>query len=385
MKKRSSNIELLRITAMIMIIAYHLFLHCIKAQLTDSQSISASGNDCFCHPYFSKRLCILALISPMGQAGNAIFLMISGYFMAHKDSMDLTKISKKLLLQLGFSAMLLGFSSISLYTNIKPFPPRLIPFSVFNSLAWFVGYYFIVMVAAKVFLNQFLNKLDRKNYLMFLLVLFSLLQFGWSAIILSNLCGGLDVIATGIFLYSLGGYIRKYNPFENIRLWAVLAVILLTDLIVIGNFYIHTASNILEYDAAGGGAFVQSIPEYANNHLFPLLLGIAVFELFRRIKLPRNGMINFIGASTFMVYLLHDNELVYKAWCRQNWITLLHENMISFLMIYMIWILITFSAGSLSYCIFLLGGSLLRLCKPLTLKGAEADAEKAPSEKDAKI
>ena len=321
----------------------------------------------------------------MGQAGNAIFLMISGYFMAHKDSMDLTKISKKLLLQLGFSAMLLGFSSIYAYTNIDRFPPRLIPFTVFNNMSWFVGYYFIVMVAAKVFLNQFLNKLDRKNYLMFLLVLFSLLQFGWSAIILSNLCGGLDVIATGIFLYSLGGYVRKYNPFENIRLWAVLAVILLTDLIVIGNFYIHTASNILEYDAAGGGAFVQSIPEYANNHLFPLLLGIAVFELFRRIKLPKNAIINFIGASTFMVYLLHDNELVYKAWCRQNWITLLHENVISFLMVYIIWILITFSAGSLSYCIFLLGGRLLRLCKPLTLKRAEANAEKASPEKDAKI
>ncbi len=96
-------------------------------------------------------------------------------------------------------------------------------------------------------------------------------------------------------------------------------------------------------------------------------------------------MINFIGASTFMVYLLHDNELVYKAWCRQNWITLLHENVISFLMVYIIWILITFSAGSLSYCIFLLGGRLLRLCKPLTLKRADANAEKASSEKDAKI
>ncbi len=54
-------------------------------------------------------------------------------------------------------------------------------------------------------------------------------------------------------------------------------------------------------------------------------------------------------------------------------------------MIYMIWILITFSAGSLSYCIFLLGGRLLRLCKPLTLKRADANAEKASAEKDAKI
>lgn len=54
MKKRSSNIELLRITAMIMIIAYHLFLHCIKAQLTDSESIAALGNDCFCIPIFQN-------------------------------------------------------------------------------------------------------------------------------------------------------------------------------------------------------------------------------------------------------------------------------------------------------------------------------------------
>ena len=79
---RSSNMELLRICAMLMIVAYHIYTHCISCQLTDLQSMQDRGNGWFCTPDFSKRLCILALVAPWGQIGNAIFLIISGYFMA---------------------------------------------------------------------------------------------------------------------------------------------------------------------------------------------------------------------------------------------------------------------------------------------------------------
>lgn len=103
MKKRNSNIELLRIIAMLMIIAYHIFRHCMYIQLTDINSITMLNNGWFSYPSFFKRLCILAVISPMGQIGNAIFLIVSGYFMADKKSIDLTTISKKLLYQLGFA------------------------------------------------------------------------------------------------------------------------------------------------------------------------------------------------------------------------------------------------------------------------------------------
>lgn len=91
MNKRSSNMELLRIVAMLMIICYHIFYHCINAQLTDINLIAKYGNDCFCYPCFSYKLCILAIISPFGQIGNALFLIISGYFMAHKEKIDLIK------------------------------------------------------------------------------------------------------------------------------------------------------------------------------------------------------------------------------------------------------------------------------------------------------
>lgn len=360
--------ELLRITAMLMIIAYHIYVHCISGQLTDTNSIQEMGNDWFCRLGFSKRLCLLAVIAPMGQVGNAIFILISGYFMAEKKSIDLTKISKKLLLQLGFASVTLGLASIYAYHNITEFPIKLIQFSAFNWMSWYVGYYFIVIVIAKVFLNRFLENLEQKNYVMFMMAAFALVQFGWSTSVISNLGGGLDTVCTGIFLYSLGGYVKKYNPFGTLRLWVVLATIMITNLIVIGNFYINTAGNILTYDSNSGNMFIQSIPGYGNNQIVPIVLGIAAFELFRRFRTPSSRCVNFIGASTFMAYLLHDNEFFYKIWNTQDWITLLHENILRFCGIYLLWIFKTFAAGLLCYAAFVAAGKVLNLCKPLIIK-----------------
>ena len=112
MNNRHSNIELLRIIAMLMIIGYHIFVHCINVQLTDPTSITELHNFWYCTPQFSKKLCLLALISPMGQIGNTVFLLISGYFMVSKKTINLGNISKKLLLQLVFAACMLGLSLI---------------------------------------------------------------------------------------------------------------------------------------------------------------------------------------------------------------------------------------------------------------------------------
>ena len=363
--------ELLRIMAMLMIVVYHIYCHCISGQLTDTNSIQQMGNDWFCHPWFSKRLCILAVIAPMGPVANAIFILISGYFMAEKKSIDLTKVSKKLLLQLGFASIALGLASIYAYHNITEFPIKLIQFNTFNWMSWYVGYYFIVIVIAKVYLNSFLSKLEQKNYVMFMMVLFALIQFSWSTSVISNLGGGLETVCTGIFLYSLGGYVKKYNPFASLRSWAVLAIIIITNLIVLGNFYISTAGNILAYDSGSGNMFIQSIPGYGNNQIVTLVLGIATFELFRRFRVPGSKVINFIGASTFMVYLLHDNEFFYKIWNTQDWVTLLYNNIPQFCCKYLLWALGTFAAGLLCYALFVVAGRALNYCKPLVIKPTE--------------
>lgn len=368
MTKRNSNMELLRITAILMIIEFHIFVHCIDGQLTHTDSIQELGNGWYCKPMFSKELCILAAISPMGQVGNAIFILISGYFMAEKYSIDLTKISKKLLLQLGFATVALGLASIYAYNNITEFPIELVQFSAFNGMSWYAGYYFTVIVIAKLYLNGLLRRLDRKNYVMLLMVLFALIQFSWSINVMYNFVIGMETLCTGLFLYSLGGYVKKYDPFGRIRLWAVLAVIIVMNLFVIGSFYINTAENILAYDPESSALFIQSIPQYLNNQIVPVVLGIAVFELFRRLKVPNSSAVNFIGASTFMTYLIHDNKFFYKIWNIEDWITLLHENIMQFHGVFWGWVLITFAVGILCYAIFAGLSKLLNICKPLAIK-----------------
>ena len=90
------------------------------------------------------------------------------------------------------------------YNTVKEHSITLIDFNAFNNLSWFVGYYFVVIVSAKLFLNRYLGSLSKKNYMMFLLTLFALLQFEWSRNILVRLAGGLEVVLTGCF-YILSG------------------------------------------------------------------------------------------------------------------------------------------------------------------------------------
>lgn len=72
-KTRNSNIELLRIVAMLMIIVYHINQHCVRTNLITSPL--------FCEPLIYKSLLIPQLIEPLGIIGNGVFILISGFFM----------------------------------------------------------------------------------------------------------------------------------------------------------------------------------------------------------------------------------------------------------------------------------------------------------------
>lgn len=202
---------------------------------------------------------------------------------------------------------------------------------------------------------------------MFLISLFAITQFSWTVSIIKNIANGLETLITGIFLYTLGGYIKKYNPFNSIKTWVLIAIIVIINITIIGNFYVDTTNNILAYIPSEGNIFIQYIPVYENYQIIPIILGITTFELFRRIKLPNNKFINFIGASTFMIYLIHDNEFVHKIWNSKDWVTLLNNSLIRFIVTFGIWSLITFIVGLILYCIYLLLKKILNTIKPLLL------------------
>ena len=114
------------------------------------------------------------------------------------------------------------------------------------------------------------------------------------------------------------------------------------------------------YREANTDPFIQYIPNVGDNSIVAILLGLSLFELFRRIKMPCCRGINYLGGATFMIYLFHDNSFFYSLWDKQDWITLLCEHPLGFLLRYGIWTVRTFVYGLIAY----LGYRLLcRICR----------------------
>lgn len=353
---------------MFMIVIYHIVAHCVNVQLTDPGSVGREAVDVFNHPVFWKRLLVLNTIMTFGIIGNAIFILISGYFMANREisGIKLGRISWTLISEQLFAAVVLTIAS-----TVYSFYNRGIYMSLqtimgFNGMTWFVGYYLVVIICGALFLNKFLAGLDCKKYSAFLLTLFAFISFSWSGSLAEGITGGLRTLLTGIFLYSLGGYIRRYNPFGKVRIYAIIIVICFVYLLVWISGYNVTENNIQSYfQSASQGPFIQSIPGFDNFSIVPIVLAICMFEIFRRIHIPANRVIAFLGKSTFMVYLIHDNGFFYGIWNSCDWITTLSESMAMFIGQLLKWGAYTFCIGVLAYMAYRL---LCLICSKLTVR-----------------
>ena len=120
-------------------------------------------------------------------------------------------------------------------------------------------------------------------------------------------------------------------------------------LIYISNYNI-TMNNIEQYLYYGSnGEFYQVLPSFENYSIIVIIMGITLFEMFKRIRIPQSTIINYLGSSTFMVYLIHDNDFFYSLWNTQDWITLLYYRPYAFIFKILIWTLITFMIGVAAY------------------------------------
>ena len=355
-KIRSSNIEVLRIVAMFMIIIYHIVCHTIIVQLTDLKSIERMNNGWFCQPIWYKRILLLELIMPFGIVGNAIFMLIAGYFGIEKnnDIKRIGKTGKKLILQILFvTIFLVLFSDLFYYFNKSNYI-SMIGLNYFNDSSWFVGYYFLVILISYLFLNKYLNKFSEQEYLACLIILFSIISFSWVRNLIDGFANGLSILCTGIFLYSLGGYIKKYRPFKNVNILTFIGIIVIANILLCISFHNATITNIENYMKSGNtGKYTYEIPVFANNNYIIITIAVCMFEIFKRLKIKNSKIINFVGASTFMIYLLHDNDFFYSLWGITDWITLLHNNVFVFMATLLLQALCTFTLGLIIYAVYI--------------------------------
>lgn len=352
--RKESNMELLRILAMFMIVNYHIVCHTVNVQLTDAGSIARMGNGWFSSPTYYKRLIELVLLMPFGIVGNAVFVLISGYFLAVREKpVNIKKTAEKLLCQLGFASIVLLIMSLIVYKLLPGKSITLINADYFNNEAWFVGYYFFIILVAYLFLNRYLQKFSSTQYAAFLLAILALVEFGWSGGLLDDLANGLRTLGIGIFFYSFGGFIKKYDPLRHLKTWVLFLILILMNCIIVISNYNTTMNNIDTYNKEGQtGAFVQTINGFSNYSIVIVIMGICLFEIFRRIHMRCSKIINYLGSATFMVYLIHDNSFFYSLWGTRDWITLLRDNKWKFPSELLLYAICTFMFGTLMYAAY---------------------------------
>lgn len=346
--RRNSTIEVLRVIAMFMIVFYHIYCHSITHQLSDGYHLE------FDAALFDLKFLILGFAAPLGKIGNVIFILITGYYMTAREQISLSKTAKKLLLQLGFATISVVVGSslffILFHEHYSGISYYLANVNMFNEAAWFIGYYFVIILIARLFLNRFLERLSKEHYCEFVLTLFALTQFSWVVDNLRSVASGLTTLSAGIFLYSLGGLIRKHSFFRDIKAqFFALVIIVSCGFIALSN-YNSVITEIQRYQ--NEGIFIPNIVQYTDNSIVPIIIGVSVFALFERMKPFYSSIINFLGASMLMVYLMHDNEFFYALFNATNWVGVLHESPVKFLLLQFGWTIFVLVVGIVAYLVF---------------------------------
>lgn len=351
---------------MLGIVMFHITYHDILEQLYDP-----NYGGYFNIPQFFHSMLLLTTLMTLGPIGNSLFLLISGYFTCSGDSrINLTRTGSKLLTQLAFASIILIVAAPIVRSLV---PEDLIRYQQvylpditnFNEKSWYLGYFFMIMAMAALFLNNYLARLDRTQYITLLVILFALTQCVYSGEMLHDTITHGRQICYGILVYALGGAIRRFHLFDKVRTWVVAAAIALTYAIIWLSYYNLTVDRMDHAAKDNWDLFTQQIPYPSDESIIILVIAVAIFELFRRMPAFHSRIINFLGAATFMVYLIHDNEMFISLWDIQHWTQMLREDKPLFAARFLTWSFGTFAIGVLCYIAYLGLGRLLRRCRQL--------------------
>lgn len=297
---RNYSIDLLKITAMLMVVILHITSHGIhNATIT-----------MFSFPYW-----IVVIMNSFSLVAVNCFVLISGYFLSERN----TSIGRIVPLWIQVFTY-----SVGVYVLLCVIPDTNVQFS-FRSLIehslplmsnqyWFFKYYVLLLIFSP-FLNLTIKSLEKKQYTHMLgvcIVLFSIVPS-------VNVFGDTFGAASGyslvwfVFLYFLAGYLRKYPPQK--RSWFRL--------------YVCSSMAILMMricGSAAGGVF-QIIANLQQSYNSPLVTAGAVFLFLAATNGPASYgiksdmMIRKVSGLSFAVYLLHDHGAV-SSLLWNNWICL---------------------------------------------------------------
>lgn len=283
--KRNSNIELLRIIAMLMIVFSHYASHGSLYQSTDITFV------------FNK---ILIDSMFLGNLGVAIFMTITGYFMS-KVKFNINRIINLWMQTLFYSIIIfivfciIDRNNFSIGGAINSFLP------VVRSNYWFVTAY-IILCCFMPFLNKLFEVINRKQFLV-LISLLVIIYFFLPTFIKFDFSRYAGRVTQFVAFYCLGAYIRYYpnNVFSNNKV--SVGIVSLTGLGMLSTVILFDILSTRMEAFVGKNEYF-----YATFSVVQLFLALSMFTLALNLKAKYNNFVNAVGGCTFGVYLIHDNN-----------------------------------------------------------------------------
>lgn len=284
--KRNSNIELLRIIAMLFIVLSHYTIH--------------NGISNYMLPIGFNRF--LLETTTLGNIGVIIFILITGYFSIDKEKVFSFKKLFLLYFQVLFYSLIIYLIFILINKEnftINSLLKNLLPISYNNY--WFINVY-IVLYIFSPYINIFVNSLKRKQLLIFIIL--SLLLFSLLPMININPNYTNEFIQF-IMFYIIGAYLKKYKDNFFTKGKNSKIVLIITSSILI--------FSVIFFDIIG--TKIPFISEhstylYKRDSIISILFAVSLFSLFLKKKDKKDRIINSLSSCVLGVYLISDNYLV---------------------------------------------------------------------------
>ena len=289
--KRSSNFELLRILAMLMIVASHATQH------------SGSGAWTLITKPFSLNVFATYLFGTYGQTGVILFIIISSWFLCTASSVHYGK-AVNLYLQTMLSSVAIfffvklgGFEPV----GVKEFVKAILT-PVYGGY-WFIRTYLLFYLVVP-FLQKAVQSADEKTHkklLIILTILLPVLRFFFFVE------GEFGNVGDFVYVFVAVSYLKKHKGNFLEKHWrAIFLGLWLLMQISLG------AINVFFYSFVFSEKWLKIIilHIFPCRHIFVMLLSMSLFYIFKNyVKIGSSKVINTVAKTTFGVYIFHENPL----------------------------------------------------------------------------
>ena len=295
-RERESGIELFRCVLMYMIIFLHMLIHGVNGEI-----VSFRNGQVYETTLFESCFSILCMVSVN------CYVMISGYFGIKVNKTKLIKTYLPVLFYSFFIALIFfAYKKVSVRDLILSCIP------IFRVSYWFATCYIFLCLISSA-LNYIAEKFYKTNYFYFVLFVFLLITWIPKICIQLKTVLGLNSLGFSqiVISYLIG---RCIWHFENSQVKSHVVIEKIFNQKKIFDFCFFLFFSMI--------TFLMTAVLYrltGMNYWFPLSLyaspltvaaSIFLFQCFKKIKIGSVKFINCLGASTFGIYLIHENPFI---------------------------------------------------------------------------